>query len=276
MPLDIAKSIRELPPLPDVVVELLASMDKDNVGSKDLGDKIARDQALSAKALRLANSSFYGMQRKVTTIQQATAILGINAVRTIVTAAGVIGAFGQVGGQAFDIRAFWRHSIATALCAKAMARHVQVNAEQAFMVGLLHDIGRLVLLMHDAARYQQVLDLQRSEDLSVVDAERRILGMDHTEAGRSLGEFWKFPLMMVRAIEQHHQPEHAESGSLAPLVHLCDACAHGLDLINDEQERLPRVSDVAWRAIRPAPEWMLKVFEETEAQFEDACQILTG
>ena len=138
---DVVSTLRDLPALPAIVAELLGSLDRDDAGTKLLAEKLSHDQALTAKTLRLANSSFYGMQNKVTTIQQAIAILGFNSVRTLVVAASITGCFPMDGSGAFDFKAFWRHSVGTALCAKGLARHMSVNPDQAFMVGLLHDIS---------------------------------------------------------------------------------------------------------------------------------------
>jgi putative nucleotidyltransferase with HDIG domain len=273
---DVVKNIRDLPSLPAVVVELLANLDQEDTGGKMLAEKISQDQALTAKTLRLANSSFYGMQRKVTTIQQAIAILGFNSVRTLVTAAGVIGNFSDDGSSGFDFKMFWRHSIGTALCAKSMGRVRQVNQDQAFMVGLLHDIGRLVLVTRSPHHYDAVVEYRMAKDCCLLEAERAVLDLDHTMVGRALAEHWKFPLMMQKAIEDHHVPGAQEPGSLVSIVHVADAIAHGLDLTGDEEDLVPPVVNAVWNSLDLDQEVLELVFREAEMQFEEACQILVA
>lgn len=275
-PNEIVKCIRDLPPLPAIVSELLASMDQDTMGSKELGEKLARDQSLSAKTLRLSNSSFYGMQRKVTTIPQAITVLGVNSVRTLVTAAGLIGAFSKTGADYFDIKLFWQHSIACALCAKALARHVNVNPDHAFMAGLLHDIGQLVLITYSPLEYGRVVAYRAERDCDVLEAERAIFQIDHAVAGLALAECWKFPLVIQKAIAQHHQPDRQEIGSLAPLLHVADAVSHALDLTGVEHEMVPVIHPAVWAGLHPNAEIFRQVFQEAEEQFDDACQILTS
>ena len=141
----VAATVRELPPLPAVVTELIESLGHDELRSDDLARKISLDQALSAKTLRLANSSFYGMTRSIGSIQEAITILGLRTVRTVVMAAGVTGSFRRPPDIGFDFDAFWRHSIGTALACQALAREVGLEPDIGFTVGLMHDIGRVAL-----------------------------------------------------------------------------------------------------------------------------------
>ncbi len=271
---DVIKTLRDLPALPVVVIELLSNLDQEDANTHVLAEKVSRDQALTAKTLRLANSSFYGMQSKVTTIQQAIAILGFNSVRTLVTAAAVIGNFSQSEHVAFDFKVFWRHSIATALCAKAMARHLRVNQDHAFIVGLLHDIGRLVLVTRSPAHYVEVLAHQAAQDCYMLEAERTVLGIDHAMVGRALAEHWKFPVLLQKAIDNHHTPDTSDAASLSSIVHVADGIFPALDLSGDEQDLVPPVSLAAWTALGLEQEVLMRVFRETDAQFEEACQIL--
>ncbi len=273
---DVLKSVRDLPSLPLIVVDLLAKLGQDDADSRLLAEKISHDQALTAKTLRLANSSFYGMQRKVATIQQAIAILGFDSVRTLVTAAAIIGNFSDATCPGFDFNLFWRHAIATALSAKALARQLQLNQDQAFLAGLLHDVGRLVLIIHAPDVYQDVLQYQRQNDCNFVDAEQALLGIDHTASGRALAEHWKFPSTMQKAIELHHNPDLRETPPMSALIHAADAMAHGLDLCGYEQECVPLVVPGLWRTLRLDQTILIAAFREVDRQFEEACQILAA
>jgi putative nucleotidyltransferase with HDIG domain len=272
---ELANGLEDLPSLPAVVMELLSSIDQEDVDISVLAKKVAHDQALTAKTLRLANSSLYSLQVKVTTIQQAITFLGFQTTRNLITAAAITGCFpaGQCVG--FDDRAFWRHSIATAACARVLARRMRFNQDYAFTAGLLHDIGRLALVVRFPQQYAQAI-AARGANLHLLDAERAILGTDHVAAGVALAQHWNFSDTMRQAIAHHHDPETAGAGFLATIVHVANAIAHALDLAQDKEELVPAVSSVAWTALGLSEEAYLHVFRETELQFEEMSTILVA
>ncbi|MES2318620.1 MAG: HDOD domain-containing protein [Pseudomonadota bacterium] len=273
---DIVSKLVDLPSLPAVVMELLTSIDQDNVDISVLAKKVSHDQALTAKTLRLANSSLFGLQVKVTTIQQAITFLGFQTTRNLITAAAVTGCFPEGQCPGFDDKAFWRHSIASAACCKVLARRVRFNQDYAFTAGLLHDIGRLVLVSSFAAQYQEVLDYRKLNDCSVLDAERAVMGIDHVLAGVALAEHWHFSDTMKMAIGFHHDPDAPGAGILAAIVHVANAIVHALDVAGEEDDLVPAVSSNAWTALALNQEAYLHVFRETELQFEEITLLLMG
>jgi putative nucleotidyltransferase with HDIG domain len=270
----LALDLDDLPSLPAVVMELLGSIDQENVDISVLAKKVSYDQALTAKTLRLANSSTYGLQVKVTTIQQAMTFLGFQATRNLIIAVAVTGCFPSGLCPGFDDKAFWRHSIATAACARVLARRVRLNQDYAFTAGLLHDIGRLVLVSKHPQRYQQVISERAAQDCDLVEVERALLGVDHVAAGVALAEHWNFSDTMRQAIAHHHEPETPGAGFLATIVHVANAIVHALDLAREQDELVPAVSSVAWTALGLSEESYLHAFRETELQFEEMSTIL--
>ena len=271
---DIVRTLQDLPSLPAVVMELLGSIDQEDVDISVLAKKVSHDQALTAKTLRLANSSLYSLQVKVTTIQQAITFLGFQTTRNLITAAAVTGCFAQGQCAGFSHKAFWRHSIATAACCKVLARRMRVNQDYAFTAGLLHDIGRLVLVSTFPQQYEEVLAHQRRTDSALLDAEREVMGVDHVVAGAALAQHWNFSDTMKTAIACHHDPDAPGAGLLAMIVHVANAIVHALDLVGDEDELVPTVSSSAWTALGLNEEAYLHVFRETELQFEEITLIL--
>lgn len=258
-------NIQDLPSLPAVVMELLGSIEQDDVDISVLAKKVSYDQALTAKTLRLANSSVYGLQVKVTTIQQAITYLGFQKTRNLITAAAVTGCFPS-GGSRFDDKAFWRHSIATAACARALGRRMRFNPDIAFTAGLLHDIGRLVLVTAYPHAYDEVLAWRRTHHAEWRDAERAVLGVDHVDAGMALAGHWNFSGTMCQAIAFHHAPDTPGAGFLATIVHVADAIVHALDLAGEEDDVVPRLCGVAWDAMGLNEEAYLHLFRETETE----------
>jgi putative nucleotidyltransferase with HDIG domain len=271
---DVVRNLDDLPSLPAVVMELLNSIDQDDIDISVLAKKVSHDQALTAKTLRLANSSLYGLQVKVTTIQQAITYLGFQTTRNLITAAAVTGCFAEGHCPGFDHKAFWRHSIATAACAKVLARQMRFNQDYAFTAGLLHDIGRLVLVACFPNQYSETIAYREAHDCYLLEAERTVLGVDHVDAGLALAEHWNFSDTMRLAIGGHHDPEAPGAGFLAAIIHVADAIVHALDLAQVKDDLVPPVSTVAWTALGLDEAIYLQLFRETELQYEEISMVL--
>ncbi|MDY7578232.1 HDOD domain-containing protein [Herbaspirillum sp. RTI4] len=269
---DVITGIHDLPSLPVVVLQLMQNLnDKD---AHYIAHKIEQDQALTTKILRLANSAFYGMQRQVMSIRQAISILGLDSVRVLVMAAVVTEKFTGSAGSSLDFTVFWRHSIGTALCARALGARLSVNPDQAFIGGLLHDIGRLVLAAHAAPAYEEVIIYRKENDCYLFEAERAVLGLDHMLVGRAMMEHWNFPSLILDAVEHHHSPEKCSASGLVAIVNLADCIAHGLDFCGNEEDLVPPVAPAAWNKIQLNEDLLIHLFSEVDQQFEEVCAIL--
>ena len=271
----VVKQIQHLPSLPAVVVELLSSMQEDDIDTHALAAKITLDQSLTAKTLRLANSSFYGMSAKVTSIGQAISVLGFHSIRTLVTACSVTASFAPGPGMRFDFPGFWRHSVGTAVCARLLAPRLGQNPETAFTAGLLHDLGTLVLATRFPADYQAVEDWRRRHDCAAGAAELAVFGFDHAMVGSALAARWKFPQKIQQAVAAHHDGADA-SPSLALTVYLANVLAHALDLAGQEDDQVPPLAAPAWAALALDEAAASTLFAEAEQQFHDMCQILVN
>jgi putative nucleotidyltransferase with HDIG domain len=274
VPDDILRRIHNLPSLPAVVMELLASMDQEDTNIDALAQKVAQDQALTAKTLRLANSSFYGMAHQVTTIQEAIAILGFRTVRSVATTAALIGTFAGNPHASFNVTPFWRHAIAAAVCARELAVHLHLNPEHAYTAGLLHDIGRLVLVTQFQPHYEATMAHRAQHDCSLLDAEHAVLGIDHALVGHVLTRHWKFPETMQQAVACHHAPRVEGMKPLSLVILAADAIAHALDLSMDEDDLVPTVPSGLWQHLGLDEQTLLEVFRNAEKQFGGASLIL--
>lgn len=273
---DVIKRIGELPSLSEVVVELLTSMEDEELDVHVLGNKIAHDQALTAMTLRLANCSFYGMQSQVTTIQQAIAVLGFHSIRTLVTACAVSASFAPAHDKRFDFGAFWRHSVGTAVCAKLLAARLGFNPETAFTAGLLHDIGTLVLVTRYPDEYAAMLAYRRQHDCYIIDAEQAVLGLDHAATGAALAAYWKFPLSIQRTVAEHHGDACGGAPSLQLIVHAANTLAHALDLSGQPDDLVPSMPQGVWQALKLGPDDAEELFAAAELTCHEMCQILVN
>jgi putative nucleotidyltransferase with HDIG domain len=242
----VTQSIGQLPSLPAVVHQLLATIDNEQADTTDLARKIGQDQALVAKVLRVANSSFYGMQGKVASMQDAMVVLGFRNVRTLVLAAAMTGSFPKAQRAWFNEQIFWKHSLAVALAAKALAGGTSIHPDHAFTAGLLHDIGRLVLVTCFADEYRHVVESRTDTDDFLVAAENTQLGFDHSQVGAALALRWKFAPDVSEAVRCHHQKWRPEAPLLAALIHVADVTAHALDLTGEADALVPPLDSAAW------------------------------
>lgn len=280
MRLDLARVVRRigtLPSLPAVILELIQSLSDENVDSHLLARKIASDQALVAKMLRVANSSFYGLQGKVTSIQDVIVVLGLRSVRMLAMAAAVTGSFsGRTAVPGFDFSAFWRHSMGVALAARALARRLKVSEENAFTAGLLHDIGRLVLASSFPEHLAATLAYRTEHDCLLLQAERQVIGIDHAQIGEALARQWKFPLLIQEAVARHHQLDAAGHTPLTGIVHVANGISHALEIGGGQHCFVPCLSSAVWAALPLGDDDYQEIFSEVETQFEGACQMLVA
>lgn len=267
--------LRELPSLPQVVLDLQNALAREDVSIDDIATTVSHDQALAAKTLRLANCSFYGVPNRVVSIRQAIGILGMRSVSTLLTAAAVSDRFTRVACKGFDLRRYWRHSIATALCAREIARERHIDADTAFTAGLLHDLGRLALASQAPADLERVYLHRQAQDCQMLDAERAVLGTDHSDLGAEIAKKWHFGLPVSQAIQFHHAPPETSAISVIDVVHVADNIAHALDLAHDPDELVPPLDAASWNRMALTQAACFKVFEETEAELEGLCEALS-
>lgn len=273
-PAQVKERLRDLPPLSAVVTELIASMGSDTLSSEDLAAKLSTDPALSAKTLRMANSSFYGMSRQVESVHDAVTVLGLRTVRTLVVASGITGGFKVPATPQFDFHAFWRHAVGTALCGQVLAKELSMDSDIGFTVGLLHDIGQVALACCFPDAYTQALSYQLAHDVLLVDAERKVLGTDHAAIGGQISELWRFSPAIVEAIAYHHDPAMHHGPGLVGLTHMADAFSHALGLSRQQNESVPITSPEIWRAMSPGQDASMALFATVESQFDGVCQAL--
>ena len=244
----VMEQIRHLPALPAIVTELMALFESDDVDVERVSALINRDQALTAKVLRVANSSFFGLRGEVATTRAALSILGTRNVRTLTMTAALTSSFPVFKEGWFETEAFWRHSLAAASCAHALAGRTKLNADLAFTTALLHDIGRLVLVTGFPDDYRRVVEARDNADCLMITAEQDQLGFDHAVVGAALAERWKFADAIDKAVADHHHPA-AGDASLATVVHVADAMVQALDLGAQAGALVQPLDEAAWDAL---------------------------
>lgn len=232
---ELIRRVRDLPPLPDLVLKLLAMCRDSNVAPRDIVGVIELDPALTLKVLRLCNSPFYGVPHKVTTVHSAVVYLGADAIVNYLLA-GCLASFYGSENRGYSLAAgeAWRHALGTAVCAQLVGERCDAPlAPLAFTCGLLHDVGKTVLDTAVAAEKPHILAEVEKNGLTFLEAERAVLGFDHAQAGAALANLWNLPEETVESIRWHHDPLRAPHHvRLVCLVHvgniLCERIGIGL------------------------------------------------
>lgn len=272
----VAARLKQLPSLPSAVADLLATFGDEDIDVDRVAVQIARDQGLTARVLRVANSSFYGLQTRVGTIHEAVVVLGFRAVRSMVLAVGMSGAFKVDQCPGFDMTAYLKHGVGTALACRTLAPLTGHNPDLAFTAGLLHDIGQLLLAANFPRQYAMVMGYRKRHDCFLVVAERDVLGLDHTQVGGLLAEAWRFPDSLREAVIDHHAPAASPATSLASLVHVADVTSHALGLSGSADELVMPLDRTAWQ--RLGGDWAAyaEALVMIGKTFEETCQALAA
>jgi putative nucleotidyltransferase with HDIG domain len=203
----IVATIGELPTSPAVVSTVIGLTADLNTEIDKLSRALAADPALTAKVLRLSNSPFYGRSRSVGSLNEAILILGFYTIRSLVVASSTYSLFGRKT-ESDVARILWDHSLATAMAARIVAARIRHRyVEEAFIVGLLHDIGKLILHQKMHEPYREVIKRVRLERQNFSPIELEQLGFTHSELGSIILARWNFPPFLVDAVGHHHTPE---------------------------------------------------------------------
>jgi putative nucleotidyltransferase with HDIG domain len=261
-----------LPSLPEIVHHVMTSLKDDNADVDTLVHHINTDPTIVSRLLAGANASVFGLAAQVDSARQAFMVLGENRVINIILATALIERYsGQT--DEYDSRGLWRHTLGVATCARALAERLDFNPEMAFTGGLLHDIGKLLMLTVAPTAYARVLQLHQNEDMPIVAAELAVFGYDHAAAGGQLATMWNLPYEISEAIAVHHDPD-SYSSDLGELIHAANVLSHALELGDPPGNRVPDLSERACASLGLTWPAFAGRFGEIEARYQGIRLIL--
>jgi putative nucleotidyltransferase with HDIG domain len=240
-PAAVLERVRQLPTLPVAVARLAALLEDPRSSAGDFERVIRPDPALTANLLRLANSAYFGLPRRVESVRDAITLLGLRRVFEVTTTAATSRVIPpRLPGYEIDSQAFWQHCLAVAVLAERLGVELKQRPGQLlFTMGLLHDVGKLVVGTFLAAHSPEVLACVRAEGEALVEAERAVLGFDHAEMGAAVADAWSLPPAVAAAARWHHAPDAApahEPRLPLDLIHAADNLSHVLGLGADVGE----------------------------------------
>lgn len=223
-----------IPTIPSVVQRIQRLLEDPDAGVREIAAVVAEDAPLAAKVLKIANSSFYGLREKVVSTQHAASVLGVRVLRGVVMQASVIRQFEHLQGGEFDLDLLWRHAALTAQACRQAGKRARgaigLQPDELHACGLLHDLGKVVLLDNLRERYLAAARDAHGRGLPLHEVEREMFGFDHAEVGHVVAQRWGLPATMANAILLHHGPaERCEREPAALLIERVNRCVHHVE-----------------------------------------------
>lgn len=277
-PAELVGGVVRLVSLPEVCIRVNEMLDDPHASAADFGKVIGQDTGLTARLLKIVNSSFYGFPSRIETVSRAVTVIGLRELRGLVLAASAVETFSRIPTDVLNMVRFWRHSVYTGVVAQALAEQANVlHSERLFVAGLLHDIGKLILghrLPQIARTIQQRLQAAEQPDFLI---ERELLGFDHAAVGGELIRAWQMPASLEAAVRHHHAPAAATEFPLeAALVHIANSMTglaeQGLDV--DVEMVIQPIEPAAWETVQLDESVMEAVFATASERFTEALAII--
>ncbi len=253
-----------LPTLPGIITKLNALSENDRTSVQEMARLVSSDQVLSARILKLANSPSYGFYR-VSTISNAMILLGVNVVKSLALSSSI---FEMMEKNSVGL---WEHSLGAGVAANIISRRLKLpECEEISTAALLHDIGKVIIRLNFGDDYRHLLSLISEEDISMLEAERKLLGTDHSEVGAWLAKSWFLPDKLTEPIFCHHDIAAAPSQQVkAAVVHFADILikASGFGFSGDDL--VPLIQPLAWERLGMSEPVLAQIVEELEDKLVD-------
>jgi len=270
----IAAKAGDLPALPHLAIRVMELIRDPHTRIRQIEDVISQDPALTARVLRIANSAFYGLRAQVSTLSRAIVVLGFNTLRSVVFAASTQALYRSKTIH-FKERILWEHALSVASAARKLARRAGIeDVEEAFIGGLLHDIGKAVMDANLADRYQEVIERVYNDGETFVDAETSVLGFEHSEVGSLVIQKWNLTPDLEEAVRLHHRPEEAtRNPRLSAVVSLANSLCVKLGVGPEKRPDLELDGLAATSILSLGPGDLQDAATEVETAFAEESQL---
>ena len=264
--------------IPDIYYKTIAAINNPEASLDDIANIVSKDITLSAKVLQLVNSSFYSLRQKVDTLTWALALIGTNQLMTIVSGVSAVSLFKHIPSQLLNMVSFWEHSIACGTAARLLSGYFpeRMDPERFFVAGLLHDIGRLILVQNLSKEYLSLLQYVTQEERFLFAAETEKFGVDHSEIGARLAVHWNLPESLVSMLKHHHFPEYGRSFREAAIINLADILVNALEIGNSGETLVPVIEPKVCQELSLDKEILQPVINEIEDRLDETFAIIYG
>jgi len=215
----------DIPAMPNVMVKALNVIKDEGSGLNDLADVMCYDQALTTQVLKLVNSAYYGFAQQITSINKALPLIGMEQAKNIIITFAMKPMLTSRGGKEL-----WEHSIRTAVGCEHLAKEFKLmDPSEAFVIGFLHDIGKIVLNVKNPVVYKKAVDLV-AKGANILDVENMFFGTNHCDVGFLLAKKWQLPIVVINGIKYHHNPQSSSMANFAYIVYIADKIAQNSKL----------------------------------------------
>jgi len=277
-PHDLVTGVIRLVSLPEVCLRVNEMMEEPSTSARTLGEVISRDTGLTARLLKIVNSSFYGFPSKIETVSRAVTVIGLRELRGLVLAASAVETFSKIPTEVLNRVHFWRHSVYCGVVAQLVAEECKVlHSERLFVAGLLHDIGKLIIAHRLPEQMKTIKERVAAEQRFDYEIEQEELGFDHADVGGALLREWKMPPTLCDAVHYHHRPVDAEDSLMdAAMVHLANSITgmaeEGLDV--DLETMIQPVDEQVWNILGVDSSIIETVSKKAGPLFTDALEVI--
>jgi putative nucleotidyltransferase with HDIG domain len=231
---------QDLPSLPEIYLRVSEQLEDENSSVQQIGNTVQNDPAISTRVLKMVNSAYYGLPNQVSSIAQAVSLLGRERLKHILIGSVLRGVFSSDDNPAFSMQAFWQHSIKTAIIGRQLTQQVAQIAEPdaMFTAGLLHDIGKLLLIKKFPERMLSAEEFMIQKRIDILSAELQQVGVTHTAVGEALMQHWGLPQLLIDCASNHHEVVHDGPHRFAThLIYLANKLSEYVPPLDDEETR---------------------------------------
>ena len=264
---------------PDVWFRFNEAVNTPSTTIDSIAEIVKTDPSLVANVLKVVNSPYYGIRNQVDTISRAITIIGLDDLYGIITSIVAVNSFSKIATTLVKPATFWRHSFCTAILAKKIARHCNVlHTERLYVIGLLHDIGSLLLYSSYPEKSEEIINASDGDEEKHYQLEKEMFGFTHCDLGAALLNEWGLPTNLTQAIQLHHEPCSGDEPSLdACIIHLANSLANCY-ILGTYLEKLPEAKNIPdkeiWSYIDLSDEHKSQIYDDLDEELTDAISIL--
>jgi putative nucleotidyltransferase with HDIG domain len=260
------EGIDTLPTIPSVLRKLLVVIENPKISLTEIGNFISNDPVLTSRVLKMVNSPIYGFPGRISSVQQSLILLGLNVVRGLLLGVSVFEVMQK------SMVGLWEHSLGCAVAARIIAKKKNVpEPEEVSVAALLHDIGKVVMILRFKEEYDKVMKEAEAEDMLIMDAERKVFGITHADSGSWIAKKWNFPLSLVEVIEYHHRPGLTKGMPInSAIVHMADILTRAVGFGFAGDNHVPAVNSGAWDMLGLKDADLREIIDEMDRTLSEA------
>lgn len=275
-PKDLITGSTRVSSLPEIFIMINEVVNDPTSSFSDISKVVNLDAALSARLLKIVNSSFYSFPSNIETVTHAIAVIGTEQLHDLALATTILSTFKGIPDTIVNMNLFWRHSLGVAIIARNLAIHCrETNPERFYLAGILHDVGRLIILENLPEESKEIVSRQNEVGGIMWQIEREVLGFDHADVGAALARAWKLPLSLEEIIGNHHNPARSKRYPLeTTIIHLADIIAKTMELGSSGDIHVSPLDEKSWEQLKLPIGIFSALWSQVETQFNESIDVV--